>query len=147
MDDLEMLPITKANLILACISNLRQIAFFVHEHIQDKFANKKSNTIQGILNFIQNHYEEPTLSSDDIAANLCISIPHLYALLKETGLTPIGYLNEIRCKKAVELLLHTSKTVKEIAACCGFENVQIFYRQFKKYTNLSPSQYRQIHSN
>ena len=145
IDDLQLLPITSVDTIPTCIHNLGQAALFINHFIQDKSKNKKNNTVHCILEYIEGHYNEPTLSTDDIAGSIYISNSHLYALLKEIGLTPIGYLNEIRCKKAAELLIETTKTAKDIASCCGFENTQIFYRQFKKYFNLSPTQYRQLH--
>ena len=49
----------------------------------------------------------------------------------------------LRFKKAKELLSGGFKPVVEIAAECGFCNPSYFVRSFKKYTGLTPCEYRQ----
>ncbi|KAA1247956.1 helix-turn-helix transcriptional regulator [Aquimarina sp. RZ0] len=43
------------------------------------------------------------------------------------------------------LLIHTEKTVKEIAYEMNFQDPYYFSRVFKKKTGVSPTQYREIH--
>ena len=59
-----------------------------------------------------------------------------------TGYSPIDYLLRVRLSKAAELLLQTETPISGIALECGFPDSNYFARQFKKYYNLSPRDYR-----
>lgn len=45
-------------------------------------------------------------------------------------------------KKATNLLEYSSMSIKEIAYQLGYLNPSSFMKSFKKYTSLTPSQYR-----
>jgi AraC-like DNA-binding protein len=47
--------------------------------------------------------------------------------------TPGRYLHEARMQTALVLLRHTDKTIKEIAALCGFRHYKNFLTAFKKF--------------
>jgi YesN/AraC family two-component response regulator len=61
-----------------------------------------------------------------------------------TGMTLINYINSKRVIKAKELLLKTNKNVTAIAEEVGFKSAPYFYRTFKKYVGLTPSEYRVV---
>ena len=60
------------------------------------------------------------------------------------GVPPKQYISLRRISRAKYLLWRTKLSVKEIAEQCGYENKYFFYRIFKKYTGVTPSQYRRI---
>jgi AraC-like DNA-binding protein len=62
--------------------------------------------------------------------------------VREVGLTPIDYLNRLRCSEARDLLDHSSTAIGEIAFQVGFSSTQYFSTAFKKYTGMTPSGYR-----
>ena len=52
------------------------------------------------------------------------------------------YLNELRMKRAAELLLQRSdRYIKEIAAEVGIDDPFYFTRRFKEYYGVSPKEY------
>lgn len=61
---------------------------------------------------------------------------------KETGYRPAEYVAAVRIGRAKELLMNTGMRVGEIAEACGFENMYYFSNSFKRYTGLSPSDFR-----
>ncbi|MFU8860486.1 MAG: AraC family transcriptional regulator [Cyclonatronaceae bacterium] len=63
-----------------------------------------------------------------------------------TGKPPIVYLNEIRIRRACQLLVHTEEPVGQIARKCGYKNQTHFNRQFRRFTRCSPVQYRRLRS-
>lgn len=56
--------------------------------------------------------------------------------------TPIKYLNNLRMMKAEEILMNTDKNITEISMELGVTSPSNFTRSFKKFTGLSPSEYR-----
>lgn len=61
-----------------------------------------------------------------------------------TNMTPVGYLNHCRVKKARKLLNENPRTsVTEIAFTCGFDSSQYFCRVFKQKTGKTPTDFRE----
>ena len=61
-----------------------------------------------------------------------------------TGKTPIEYLTDLRISRARELLSCTDMSIADIAETCGFSNSFYFSNTFKKRTEFSPTQYRNL---
>jgi len=62
--------------------------------------------------------------------------------IKRFHTSPIKYLNHRKIEAAKEALLKTDKRVVEIGRMVGFENPNSFIRNFKKYTGITPLEYR-----
>jgi len=69
-----------------------------------------------------------------------------YKLVKDfktyIGYSPIDYLINRRIGRAIQLLLETNLSVKEITFQAGFQSLNNFTKIFKQHTGLSPSDYR-----
>lgn len=59
-----------------------------------------------------------------------------------TGDSPSDHLRRLRVEKAEDMLADTDMPVIDIAMECGFSSSQLFSRTFKKFTNRTPSQFR-----
>ncbi|MDO1450137.1 helix-turn-helix transcriptional regulator [Rhodocytophaga aerolata] len=59
-----------------------------------------------------------------------------------TGQTPGEIIRERLIKEASQLLLHTQLSIAEICFLLKFEDASYFSRFFKRYTGVTPSQYR-----
>lgn len=92
-------------------------------------------------NYVQN------ISLNDIASTVGVSRFHLNRIFKErTGYTPRKYLEEVRVKKAKELLLTTNFNSTEIGYQIGYQSISSFYNAFKRNTGLSPRRFRTYHA-
>ncbi len=81
----------------------------------------------------------------DITKEIGISQSHMQRLYREMfGRTFTEDLITMRIEKAEYLLTHTDLRITEIAAECGYNNETHFMRQFKKRTNLTPTQFREL---
>lgn len=58
------------------------------------------------------------------------------------GITPNEYLQNIRLKKAAELLLDDRLTIAEVAYKTGFEDPSYFSRVFKSHYGITPTQFQ-----
>ena len=54
----------------------------------------------------------------------------------------IYHVNKERIDRGIYLLQRTEKTVQEIAAECGIQDVNYFIKLFKKQTGFTPNRYR-----
>lgn len=60
------------------------------------------------------------------------------------GMSPRRYLSTLKLTEAKLLLVNRRLTVEEIADRLGYKDVSQFSKQFKRWMNISPSQYRQM---
>ena len=94
--------------------------------------------------FMDAHYMEK-LTAEQIAEASRVSSSHLFRVFrKETGLTPYGYLMNVRMEHAMQMLLNTSYTVEEIAEHCSFCSSANFIRAFRQNTGVTPYNYRKL---
>ncbi len=83
------------------------------------------------------------ISVDDVANHLHIDRRYLYKIFKQhSGISPKGYLNNIRISKACELLASDLYSVSDIAKNVGYSDQFQFSKFFKKQTGISPIEYK-----
>ena len=98
--------------------------------------------IHHMLQYIEQHYAEP-ISLQDLSSSISISVSECIRCFKDTlMMTPINYIRMFRLIKAEEQILHTNKTISEIAYDCGFPETSYFNKCFKKQYKQTPLQYR-----
>ena len=79
---------------------------------------------------------------DTLCASVNMSRTSFYSKLKAlTGQAPADFVRNIRLKHAAELLKEGKYSVTEVAERTGFCDGKYFREVFKKYFNVSPSQY------
>ncbi len=108
------------------------------------YSGKENTTDQVDLSidFMQKNINL-TLSLEDIASSVNLSVPHYSATFKKkTGFAPIEYFNHLKIQKACQYLQFTNLRVKEIAAELGIEDPYYFSRMFSKLMSVSPNDYR-----
>lgn len=83
------------------------------------------------------------LTVRDIADRIKVSEPYLYTLFnKYLQSSPHQYLLNLRLREAKIRLSTGNDDIKLIAAQCGFDNLESFYRAFRKNTGVPPGEYR-----
>jgi len=113
------------------------------EALDDKKNAKQDDLVTRIRTYIEQGYADQSLSVDSIADRLGMSATYIGRLFKKgSGGTILDYIVEVRMTQAKELLHGTEHSVSEIADRVGFNNVTYFYRVFKKYSGMTPSEYR-----
>ena len=95
----------------------------------------------------RNIYNNPgySWSVSAMAASLHLSPGYLQALYKQAfGISCINDVINCRIRLARDQLIHSPHTIAEIAALCGYSNVEHFSRQFHKKTGHSPHTFRKL---
>lgn len=119
----------------------------VCETIIDKrmaVAVGKSDVVQKALEYMEQNYQKSEMTMNTLADHLGISLSLLSVeFKKETNMSPSNYLANLRVEKAKELLKNTDLLIKEISLAVGYEDLHVLNRWFKKYTGMTPGQYRE----
>ena len=102
-----------------------------------------SEPVRQAIEYLEEHYSEK-ISLTMVAAQLSFSPEHFSRMFtRETGVNFSTFLNNLRMKRAVELLEKTDKKVYEIAEEVGFSSVSYFSTAFKKSFGQTPNYYQQ----
>lgn len=92
---------------------------------------------------IMNENVAGTVDPEELAMRLNISYSWFRRVFKDyTGYAPAKYFQELKLRKAKQLLVGTSQSVKEIAFTLGYQSTEYFFSFFKKRTGLTPLEYR-----
>jgi len=98
------------------------------------------------LHLVHNSHPISNLKVNDVASELNISPQHLNAILKKTkGKSASELINEQVILEAKRYLLHTDKTVSEIALELSFADPSHFVKHFRKSTGQTPQAFRKRH--
>ncbi|MDO5136096.1 MAG: AraC family transcriptional regulator [Eubacteriales bacterium] len=104
--------------------------------------NKSLSSIKAVLDYIGEHYQE-TITVRELTELSNYSEYYFMKIFKEyTGKTVSAYLNDYRLEKAKSLLLHTDRSITEIALEVGFNNTSYFIKKFQQANQASPHKYR-----
>ena len=103
----------------------------------------------GMLALIRNHVDmhcaNPGLSPDTVAASFDISVRHLHRLFAASNTSFMEYLIEQRLTMARRLLTDPrfhGRKISNIAADCGFSNINHFGSRFRARYGITPSELR-----
>ncbi len=106
------------------------------------YNDKKSELAEKIKSYITSRIDEG-ITLEDLCRHFAYTKQYLIRVFKkETGKTPIAFMNEIKLNRSINELLNSCKPIFEIAAVCGFEDYNYFSRIFKRQFGMSPGDYR-----
>ena len=119
------------------------VSFRIHEGINRERDNTTKKVILEARRYVENHYQDPSLSVEMICRELHMSPAYFSTMFRKvTGQTYIAYLTEVRLQKAVELLNETDDKTYVIAQKVGYQEQNYFSYVFKKRFGISPTKYR-----
>lgn len=105
--------------------------------------NDKTELVNAALKIIDYNYCT-NISIEKIAEYLSVDPAYFSRKFADKmHLSPKQYIISKRIERAKELLCSTDANIFEISNSVGYDDQFYFCRIFKKYTNLSPSEYRQ----
>jgi AraC family transcriptional regulator len=111
--------------------------------------SNKENTVKGyherinkVLIYIQQHYKDD-LSLDQLADVANFSVYHFHRIFQAfTNETVYTYVRRLRLQHAAVALIHSKRSVTQIALEIGFETSSSFSKAFKQVFGVTPSTLR-----
>lgn len=100
--------------------------------------------IKRVTRYIDDHISEP-LRLKDLSKIACFSEFHFHRVFVAClGMTIQEYINFRRLAKGATLLLNSPWRITDITFEAGYETLSSFTQAFKKYFNMTPSQFRKL---
>ena len=107
---------------------------------EKKACKNQSSGINKALLYLENNYMN-NITTSDLAAMCGIKECMFRRRFKESkGVSPMRYRNNLRLKKAYEMLSSGEFTVIETAIVTNFNDASFFNREFKKYYGINPTE-------
>ena len=110
--------------------------------IPEQSLAKRDLLMSDFMNLVWEHFKEKREVSF-YAKELCVSAKHLSRVVKSaTGYTPHEIISREVMGLAMQLLRNEGIMVQQISDILHFADQAAFSKFFKKYMNMSPSEYR-----
>ena len=116
----------------------------ISRHIED--SNREPlgmESLQKPVDFIKDNYANE-VKIKDLANHCYLSVSALERRFKKYLLkSPLQFLNEVRLEHARKQLIETDDPIARIANNCGFTEHSYFTKQFSRFFEVLPSEFRQ----
>lgn len=123
---------------------LLDLCLIAHDKISNERLGSTKKLAEDAKQYISDHYSESGLSVDDICSHLGVGASYFSSVFKkDTGLSFVSYLTDLRMREAQRLLDTTDEKSYVIAGMVGYDEPNYFSYVFKKQFGVSPSKYRQ----
>lgn len=126
-------------MVLSCVRQLAVVLSRLYD------CPAKPREISGIADaaaFMETSYQQDIAISEVIERSH-YSQRHFIRLFSAAyGMSPQRYLLDVRLRHAGTMLRDSRLPVTEVAASCGFSDPNYFSRVFRKYSGISPSEFR-----
>jgi AraC-like DNA-binding protein len=110
-----------------------------HEKLQEL---ARFDLVAEVRRAIGESLESGTTSLETVAQRLGILPRRLRSQLADAQTSFNQVLADYRCRLAKRLLAQTSESIEQIVYLTGFSEPSTFYRAFKRWTNVTPIEYR-----
>lgn len=121
----------------------RMVLDFTERVERIRLGKHPSKLTIDVSNYIQHHLSE-SITTEEIAKHLFLSRSRLSVKFKqEAGITLNDYILSEKIEEAKRLLRYSGKSMLSISLYLGFSSQSHFSRVFKKYTGMTPNEYKE----
>ena len=113
---------------------------------QEAQEDEKGRLYLEMRDYIEANYADAGLNVNALSEHFDRPAPFVSRYFKEmSGTNLTQYIHKVRLEHVKAKLLQGEK-LETIAVTCGFGSLRSFLRIFKQYEGVTPSQYRELHS-
>lgn len=99
--------------------------------------------LERVMKAIETHLDDSSFNVENLSEEVGISRAHLHRRLKElAGMSPSDFIKNVKIKRACDMLKKQDVDVSQVAFCLGFSSQPHFSTTFKRFTGMTPSEYR-----
>ncbi|MEM8583351.1 MAG: AraC family transcriptional regulator [Bacteroidota bacterium] len=107
-----------------------------------RLSDREGSRMAVVHNFVEAHYQRK-ITLLEVATEVNMSEQSFSRFFKKMmGRSFFAFLNEYRVNISCRLLIETEWTIQRISQASGYDSLPFFYKQFKKYKQMSPRNYR-----
>jgi AraC-like DNA-binding protein len=106
---------------------------------QARRGGLRAVSLKAVLMILEKRFAEPDFSAQKLAAAAGLSERYVNELLYEAGAGFTMRLNELRLRKAAELLARGDGRISDLAFACGFNDLSYFNRCFRRRFGFTPT--------
>ena len=122
---------------------LKELAVEIEALNEDVIVSNVEQNLRKITSHMEAHFCDSDISFETVAKAVNFSTSYISALLKKNLNTSfVKLLTSMRMEKAKELLADPTLKIIDIAEKLGYSDSYYFSHCFKKYTEVSPKEYR-----
>jgi AraC-like DNA-binding protein len=118
---------------------------FISDYYNSSKMRQGDRNISEIIEWIRIHLRH-NISIADVAEKFAYNKDYLSRFFrKKTGYNLQEYIHLLKISKSKDHLTRSTKSIKQIADLVGIQDEKYFMRLFKKYENMTPTEYRQAY--
>ena len=122
--------------------NYRLVMDYAERVQRLRYGKTSSKLVMEVNNYLFKHLSEP-VSVEGMARALCRGRSRLSTdFKKQTGENLSDYILKRKVEESKRILLYTQRPAVDIALYLGFSSQSHFSRTFKKYSGVTPNEYR-----
>ena len=123
---------------------MHHIFITINRYIKEgrETKNDTINDIERAAHYFKDNYNKP-ISVEQYAAEHLMSVNwFIHSFKSVMQVSPMQYIISLRISMAKGYLENSTKNIAEISLEVGYENALYFSRLFRKYTGMTPTEYR-----
>ena len=123
---------------------MHHIFITINRYIKEgrETKNDTINDIERAAHYFKDNYNKP-ISVEQYAAEHLMSVNwFIHSFKSVMKVAPMQYIISLRISMAKGYLENSTKNIAEISNEVGYENALYFSRLFRKYTGMTPTEYR-----
>lgn len=127
---------------------IHHIFLTINRYIKEgrQIKNETISDIERAIHYFNENFNKP-ISIEQYALEHLMSVNWFIHSFKEvTNVPPMQYIVSLRINAAKGYLENTNKSISEISDAVGYENALYFSRLFKKYTGMTPTEYKKANN-
>jgi YesN/AraC family two-component response regulator len=105
-------------------------------------TSQDEDFLKTVIQFVEEGMQESEFEIEEIATSVNMSRSAFYKKFKSlTNMAPVEFVNEMRLKRAKQLLDAGALNISSVSFEVGFSSPKYFSTSFRKYYHCSPSEY------